>query len=159
MALRKIVVQGDECLTKVCRPVTEFNPHLHQLLDDMTETLADANGAGLAAPQVGVLRRCVVIDVGEGLHELVNPVFLTQEGDQAGAEGCLSIPGEYGIVHRPQKVSVRYQDRYGKPHELEAQDFLAVAVCHELDHLDGVLFIDKAERMLTPEELQQMTED
>ena len=159
MALRNIIKEGDERLRKKSREVTDFNQRLWTLLEDMAETMKDGEGVGLAAPQVGVLRRCVVIDVGEGLHELVNPVFLTQEGDQAGSEGCLSIPGEYGIVHRPQKVSVRYQDRYGKPHELEAQDFLAVAVCHELDHLDGVLFIDKAERMLTPEELQQMTED
>ena len=154
MALRNILKEGDERLRKKSREVTDFNQRLWTLLEDMAETMKDGEGVGLA-----VLRRCVVIDVGEGLHELVNPVFLTQEGDQAGSEGCLSIPGEYGIVHRPQKVSVRYQDRYGKPHELEAQDFLAVAVCHELDHLDGVLFIDKAERMLTPEELQQMTED
>ena len=158
MALRNILKEGDERLRKKSREVTEFNERLWTLLEDMAETMDDGDGVGLAAPQVGVLRRCVVIDIGEGLHELVNPVITSREGDQAGTEGCLSIPGEYGIVHRPQKLTVHYQDRYGQPHDLEAEGFLAVAACHELDHLDGVLFIDKAERMLTPEELQRMTE-
>ena len=109
MALRKIVVQGEECLTKVCRPVTEFNPHLHQLLDDMLETLEDANGAGLAAPQVGVLRRvCVVLDEdSEEYIELVNPEIVAQSGEQTGLEGCLSVPGKWGIVTRPDVVRVR----------------------------------------------------
>ncbi len=155
MALRNILKEGDERLRKKSREITDFNERLWTLLTDMAETMKDGDGVGLAAPQVGILRRCVVIDVGEGLHEMVNPVILQREGDQFGAEGCLSIPGEYGMVHRPQKVTVHYQDRYGKPGQLEAEGFFAVAVCHELDHLDGVLFIDKAERMLTPEELQR----
>ena len=155
MALRNILKEGDERLRKTSRAVTEFNERLWTLLEDMAETMDDGDGVGLAAPQVGVLRRCVVIDIGDGLHELVNPVITGREGDQAGTEGCLSIPGEYGIVRRPRKLTVHYQDRHGQPHDLEAEDFLAVAVCHELDHLDGVLFIDKAERMLTPEELRQ----
>ena len=123
MALRKIVVQGEECLTKVCRPVTEFNPHLHQLLDDMLETLEDANGAGLAAPQVGVLRRvCVVLDEdSEEYIELVNPEIVAQSGEQTGLEGCLSVPGKWGIVTRPDVVRVRAQDRYGDWFEVEGE--------------------------------------
>ena len=115
MALRKIVEQGDECLTKVCRPVTSFNKRLHELLDDMTETLADANGAGLAAPQVGVLRRlCIVMDEASGEYlELINPEIVAQSGEQTGLEGCLSVPGKWGIVTRPAKVRVRARDRYG----------------------------------------------
>ncbi len=120
----------------------------------MYETMK-GDGVGIAAPQVGILRRAVVIDVGEGRHELVNPEIVEQEGDQYGGEGCLSVPGQYGMVHRPQKLRVRAQDRYGKPFELEAEGYLAVAVCHETDHLDGVLFIDKADRMLDPEELEE----
>ena len=154
MAMRNILRNGDERLRKKSREVTDFNERLWTLLDDMAETMKEQDGVGLAAPQVGILRRCVTIDVGEGLHELVNPVIVETEGDQCGGEGCLSIPGEYGLVHRPKKLRVLYQDRYGKPQELEAEDYLAVAVCHETDHLDGILFIDKAERMLTPEELE-----
>ena len=155
MALRNILKNGDDRLRKKSREVTEFNDRLWTLLDDLAETMKAEDGVGLAAPQVGVLRRCVTIDVGDGLHELVNPVIVRTEGDQCGGEGCLSIPGEYGLVHRPQNLTVRYQDRYGKPHELEADGYLAVAVCHETDHLDGILFIDKAERMLDPEELEE----
>ena len=151
MALRTIIKEGDERLRKKSRPVTEFNERLWTLLDDMYETMK-GDGVGIAAPQVGILRRAVVIDVGEGRHELVNPEIVEQEGDQYGGEGCLSVPGQYGMVHRPQKLRVRAQDRYGKPFELEAEGYLAVAVCHETDHLDGVLFIDKADRMLAPEE-------
>ncbi len=158
MALRNILDHNDPDsdvrLRKVSRPVTEFNERLWTLLDDMYETMIH-DGVGLAAPQVGVLRRAVVIDVGDGKHELVNPKIVSQEGDQYGSEGCLSIPGEYGMVHRPQKVTIQAQDRYGKPFELTAEDFFAVACCHELDHLDGVLYIDKADRMLTPEELEE----
>ena len=154
MALRTIIKEGDERLRKKSRPVTEFNERLWTLLDDMYETMKGA-GVGIAAPQVGILRRAVVIDVGEGRHELVNPEIVEQEGDQYGGEGCLSVPGQYGMVHRPQKLRVRAQDRYGKPFELEAEGYLAVAVCHETDHLDGVLFIDKADRMLDPEELEE----
>ena len=153
MALRTIIKEGDERLRKKSRPVTEFNERLWTLLDDMYETMK-GDGVGIAAPQVGILRRAVVIDGGEGRHELVNPEIVEQEGDQYGGEGCLSVPGQYGMVHRPQKLRVRAQDRYGKPFELEAEGYLAVAVCHETDHLDGVLFIDTADRMLDPEELE-----
>ena len=152
MALRNILKEGDERLSKKSRPVTDFNERLWTLLDDMYETMKDG-GVGIAAPQVGVLRRAVVIDVGEGKHELVNPVIVEQSGDQCGGEGCLSIPGQYGLVHRPAQLRLKAQDRYGKPFELEAEGYFAVAVCHEVDHLDGILFIDKAERMLDPEEI------
>ena len=152
MALRNILKEGDERLRKKSRPVTDFNERLWTLLDDMYETMKDG-GVGIAAPQVGVLRRAVVIDVGEGKHELVNPVIVEQSGDQCGGEGCLSSPGQYGLVHRPAQLRLKAQDRYGKPFELEAEGYFAVAVCHEVDHLDGILFIDKAERMLDPEEI------
>ena len=152
MALRNILKEGDERLRKKSRPVTDFNERLWTLLDDMYETMKDG-GVGIAAPQVGVLRRAVVIDVGEGKHELVNPVIVEQSGDQCGGEGCLSIPGQYGLVHRPAQLRIKAQDRYGKPFELEAEGYFAVAVCHEVDHLDGILFIDKVERMLDPEEI------
>ena len=152
MAVRNILKEGDERLRKKSRPVTDFNERLWTLLDDMYETMKDG-GVGIAAPQVGVLRRAVVIDVGEGKHELVNPVIVEQSGDQCGGEGCLSIPGQYGLVHRPAQLRLKAQDRYGKPFELEAEGYFAVAVCHEVDHLDGILFIDKAERMLDPEEI------
>ena len=152
MALRNILKEGDERLRKKSRPVTDFNERLWTLLDDMYETMKDG-GVGIAAPQVGGLRRAVVIDVGEGKHELVNPVIVEQSGDQCGGEGCLSIPGQYGLVHRPAQLRLKAQDRYGKPFELEAEGYFAVAVCHEVDHLDGILFIDKAERMLDPEEI------
>ena len=152
MALRNILKEGDERLRKKSRPVTDFNERLWTLLDDMYETMK-GGGVGIAAPQVGVLRRAVVIDVGEGKHELVNPVIVEQSGDQCGGEGCLSIPGQYGLVHRPAQLRLKAQDRYGKPFELEAEGYFAVAVCHEVDHLDGILFIDKAERMLDPEEI------
>ena len=151
MALRNILKEGDERLRKKSRPVTDFNERLWTLLDDMYETMKDG-GVGIAAPQVGVLRRAVVIDVGEGKHELVNPVIIEQSGNQCGG-GCLSIPGQYGLVHRPAQLRLKAQDRYGKPFELEAEGYFAVAVCHEVDHLDGILFIDKAERMLDPEEI------
>ena len=152
MALRNILKEGVERLRKKSRPVTDFNERLWTLLDDMYETMKDG-GVGIAAPQVGVLRRAVGIDVGEGKHELVNPVIVEQSGDQCGGEGCLSIPGQYGLVHRPAQLRLKAQDRYGKPFELEAEGYFAVAVCHEVDHLDGILFIDKAERMLDPEEI------
>lgn len=153
MALRNIIKNGDERLRKKARAVTDFNERLWTLLDDMYETMQDGDGVGLAATQVGILRRAVVIDIGEGLIELINPVITESSGDQYGSEGCMSVPGEYGMVHRPQKVVVQAQDRHGKPFELTAEDYLAVAVCHETDHLDGVLFIDKTDHMLTPEEL------
>ena len=160
MALRKIVVQGDECLTKVCRPVTEFNAHLHELLDDMCETLADANGAGLAAPQVGVLRRvCVVLDEEtEEFIELVNPEIVAQSGEQTGLEGCLSVPGKWGIVTRPAWVRVRAQDRNGDWFEAEGEGLNARCFCHELEHLDGHLYTEHIDRFLTDEELREYLE-
>ena len=154
MALRTIVQDGDPILKKVCRPVTKFDDRLATLLDDMKETLYEANGWGLAGPQVGILRRVVVIDVGDGLVELINPEITAQEGSQCGREGCLSLPGRQGVVTRPMKVTVRAQDRRGKPIEITGEGFFARAICHELDHLDGVLYIDKMDRELTPEEIE-----
>ena len=159
MALRNIVTVGDSVLTKVSRPVTKFDRRLHQLLDDMTETLEDAGGVGLAAPQVGVLRRVVVVDTGEdGVLELVNPEIIAQSGEQTGLEGCLSVPGEYGIVTRPNEVTVRAQDRDGNWFEAEGEGLIARCFCHELAHLEGQLYTAVAERMLTKEELQAMAE-
>lgn len=159
MALRNIVTVGDSVLTKVSRPVTKFDRRLHQLLDDMTETLVDAGGVGLAAPQVGILRRVVVVDTGEdGILELVNPEIIAQSGEQTGLEGCLSVPGEYGIVTRPNEVTVRAQDRDGNWFEAEGEGLIARCFCHELAHLEGQLYTAVAERMLTKEELQAMTE-
>lgn len=146
MALRKIVKIGDNKLRKICKPVENFDRRLKILLEDMADTMYDANGVGLAAPQVGILRRAVVIDVGDGLVELVNPVIVESDGQQSGPEGCLSIPGRSGVVTRPNHVKVQAQDAEGNPVELEAQEFFARAVCHELDHLDGVLYVDKMDR-------------
>lgn len=161
MALRKIVEQGEECLQRVCRPVTEFNPHLHQLLDDMVETLAEANGAGLAAPQVGVLRRvCIVLDEDtEEFLELVNPEIVASSGEQTGLEGCLSVPGKWGVVTRPNQVRVRAQDRNGNWFEVEGQALTARAFCHEIEHLDGHLFVEHIDHFLTEEELQAYLEE
>ena len=159
MALRNIVTVGDSVLTKVSRPVTKFDRRLHQLLDDMTETLVDAGGVGLAAPQVGQLRRVVVVDTGEdGILELVNPEIIAQSGEQTGLEGCLSVPGEYGIVTRPNEVTVRAQDRDGNWFEAEGEGLIARCFCHELAHLEGQLYTAVAERMLTEEELKAMME-
>ena len=154
MAIRKIVKFGDSVLEKECRPVDK---KLHQLLDDMKETLADANGVGLAAPQVGILRSVCVVDVGDGPIELVNPVITATEGKQNGAEGCLSYPGEFGLVKRPMKVTVRAQDRDGNWIEKTGESLCARAFCHEIDHLHGVLFTAHVSRMLTPEELESGT--
>ena len=143
MAIRKILKIGDETLRKHARPVTEVDRRTRQLLDDMAETMYAADGAGLAAPQVGILRRVVVIDVGEGLIELVNPEIVASEGEQHQAEGCLSVPGKRGVVARPAKVTVRALNRRGKPIEIVGEGFLAMALCHEIDHLDGVLYVDK----------------
>ena len=154
MAIRKIVIQGDEILNKVCRPVTEFNPKLHELIDDMRETLAEANGVGLAAPQVGILRRVVVVlNDDEEIIELVNPEIISQSGEQRGPEGCLSIPGKFGMVTRPNLVRVRAQDRFGNWFEAEGEGLTARAFCHELDHLDGHLYVEHIDRFLTEEEL------
>ena len=160
MALRNILTKEQPTLYKKCRPVTEFNPRLHQLLDDMRETLMDANGVGLAAPQVGVLRRAVLVietnvaeDEDEYVIGLINPEILETSGEQDGAEGCLSVPGEYGLVKRPMNVKVRAQDRNGNWFEVEGTGLTARCFCHEIDHLDGIVFTSKAERMLTEEEL------
>ena len=157
MATRIILTQGDEMLTKKARPVTEFNAHLHTLLDDMTETLREANGLGLAAPQVGILRRAVlVINEQDEVIELINPVIVSSEGSQDGLEGCLSVPGYYGEVERPMKVRIRAQDRYGKEFEVEDEGITARCFCHELDHLEGHLFTELTEKLYSVEELEQM---
>lgn len=144
MAIRKIVKLGeDDVLRKRSRKVDKFDKRLAILLDDMADTMYEADGAGLAAPQVGILKRCVVIDVGEGLIELVNPEILSAEGTQMCIEGCLSVPGRRGRVERPEKVLVHAQDRKGRHIELEGEGFLANAICHELDHLDGIVYVDK----------------
>lgn len=139
---RKIVKLGDETLRKTSKRMEKFDLRLWLLLRDMRETMSKADGVGLAAPQVGILRRVVVIDVGDGPIELVNPEIIEAEGEQAGAEGCLSIPGRTGYVARPNKVKVKAQDRNGKPFEIEGEGLLARALCHEIDHLDGRLYID-----------------
>lgn len=156
MALRKIVLQGDECLTKVCRPVTDFNSRLHTLLDDMTETLLDSGGVGLAAPQVGILRRvCVVQNEDDEVIELINPEIIYTEGEQTGLEGCLSVPGKYGIVTRPEVVRVRAQDRNGDFFEVEDSDLTARCFCHEIEHLEGHLFVEHTDHLMTEEELEE----
>ena len=153
MAIRKIVVLGeDEVLRKRSRRVDKFDKRLRTLLDVMAQTMYDADGVGLAAPQVGILKRAVVIDVGDGLIELVNPEILRTEGAVVGAEGCLSIPGRRCTVERPEKVVVAAQNRDGKAIQLEAEGLLAVAMCHEIDHLDGVLYIDKMIEDVTDQE-------
>jgi peptide deformylase len=145
MAIRNIVLEGEEILRKKSRPVTEFDERLWQLLDDMKETLADAQGAGLAAPQVGVLRCAVIVDAGEGPIELVNPEIIEKSRDTLDEyEGCLSSPGEFAVVRRPAKVKAKAFDRHGKEFEIEGEGLLARAICHEYDHLIGVLFKDKA---------------
>ena len=160
MALRKIALEGETCLSKVCRPVTDFNSRLHTLLDDLADTLADSGGVGLAAPQVGVLRRvCVVLDEEDQLIELVNPEIIYTEGEQTGLEGCLSVPGKWGIVTRPNRVRVRAQDRDGDWFEAEAEGLTARAFCHEIEHLDGHLFVEHIDHFLTDEELKEYLED
>ena len=158
MAIRNIVLFGDDILKKECRPVEKFDRKLHQLLDDMQDTLYDANGAGLAAPQVGVLRQICIVDVGEGPIELINPEIIATEGNQIGPEGCLSLPNDWGEVSRPMKVTVRAQNRKGKWFEISGEELCARAFCHEIDHLHGIVFTEKANRMLTPEELEAMKE-
>lgn len=160
MALRKIAEVGEECLLKKCRPVTEFNRHLRELLDDMAETLTDASGAGLAAPQVGVLRRvCLVLDEGtEEYLELINPEIIAQSGEQTGIEGCLSLPGKWGIVARPNVVRVRAQDRDGNWFEAEGEGLMARAFCHEIEHLDGHLFSEHVDHFLSDQELEDHME-
>ncbi len=155
---RKIVKLGDEALRKVCKPMQKFDLRLWLLLRDMADTMYKAEGVGLAAPQVGILRRVVVIDVGDGLVELVNPVIVSAEGEQGGGEGCLSIPGKRGYVVRPERVTVKAQDRKGKPFEITAEGLFARAVCHELDHLDGRLYIDIMDHEITEESEQNEEE-
>lgn len=154
MAIRKIVTQGDEALTKVCRPVTEFNKRLHDLLDDMGETMMQANGVGLAAPQVGVLRRVVVVLSDEDeILELVNPEIIETSGEQTGPEGCLSVPGKFGMVTRPNVVKIKAQDRFGDWYEYEGEELMARAFCHEIEHLDGHLYVEHIDKFLTQEDL------
>lgn len=154
MAIRKIVTEGDEILGKVCRLVEKFDDRLAMLLDDMKETMEHADGVGLAAPQVGILRRVVVIDIGEGLVELVNPEIVFEEGEQEMQEGCLSVPGLYGITKRPAKIRVVAYNRRGGRFEFEAEGLFAVACCHEIDHLNGILFREHVVRMVTENEEQ-----
>ena len=158
MAIRNIITEEDPFLHKKCRPVEKFDKRLWTLLDDMADTLHEANGVGLAAIQVGVLRRAVVIDIGDGsgIRELVNPVILEKEGEQECMEGCLSIPGKWGMTKRPKRVKVRAQDRHGNFFEYEGEGLLATASCHEVDRLDGILFLTHVTRMLTKEELEKM---
>ena len=147
MAKRNIVKLGDDILRKVCRTQLNFDEKLHQILDDMKETMYDAEGVGLAAPQVGILRRYCIVDVGDGLIELINPVITEKsEETQTGSAGCLSIPDRYETVTRPMKVTVRAQNRYGENFTVSGEGLKARALCHEIDHLDGILYIDKAQR-------------
>ena len=160
MATRTILVRGDEMLEKKCRPVTEFNERLHTLLDDMRETLMQADGVGLAAPQVGILRRAVlVINDEDECLELINPEIISEEGEQTGLEGCLSVPGYYGEVTRPMKVKVRAQDRNGSFFELEDEGLTARCFCHEIEHLDGHLFVEHTDRLYSLEEREKMQEE
>lgn len=160
MALRQILKEGDPTLNKKSREIKKFDGRLHELIDDMIETLKDANGAGLAAPQVGVLRRVVIVDDEEGgFHELVNPVISFEEGEQDGPEGCLSIPGIWGMVKRPMKVTLKAQDRFGNDLVLDGEGITARAFCHEVEHLDGHLFIEKVHDFLTAEDLEHLREE
>ena len=149
MAIRKIREIGDPCLKKQCREVEKFDEKLHTLLDDMKETLILANGVGLAAPQVGILRRVVIIDLGEdeGMLELINPVITHTEGSITDTEGCLSVPGKAGDVPRPQKATVKAFDRNGEEFEFTGEDLYARCICHECDHLNGILYVEKAENI------------
>ena len=154
MGLRRILTDKEPALHKTCKPVVNFDARLHKLLDDMRETLLDSGGVGLAAPQIGILRRVVLVDNGEEILELVNPTLLETDGEQVGAEGCLSVPGKYGLVKRPYYAKVRAQDRDGKWYEAEGEELTARCFCHELDHLDGIIYTEVMERFLTDEELQ-----
>ena len=153
MALRRILSDKNPALHKVCKPVEEFNDRLWKLLDDMRDTLEDSGGVGLAAPQVGILRRVVLVDNGEEILELINPTLVSTDGEQEGPEGCLSVSGKYGLVKRPYYATVRAQDRFGHWFEAEGEELTARCFCHELDHLDGILYTQVMERLLTEEEL------
>ena len=153
MGIRKILTDKDPALHKVCKPVEKFDWRLHKLLDDMADTLEEANGVGLAAPQVGILRRVVIVDTGEEILELVNPTIIATDGEQEGPEGCLSVPGKYGLVKRPYYAKVRAQDRFGEWYEAEGEELIARCFCHELDHLDGIVYTEVMERFLSEDEL------
>ena len=153
MGIRRIHTDKEPALHKTCKSVTNFDWRLHKLLDDMKETLADANGVGLAAPQVGILRRVVVVDLGDEILELVNPELIETSGEQTGAEGCLSVPGKYGLVTRPMFAKVKAQDRDGNWFEAEGEELIARCFCHELDHLDGIVYTQVMDRFLSDEEL------
>ena len=160
MAIRRIITQGDARLRKKCRQVTDFNRRLHDLLDDMRETLGEAQGAGLAAPQVGILRRAVIVlDDDEQMLELVNPEVLEQSGEQTAPEGCLSVPGKWGMVTRPSYVKIRAQDRFGNWLEMEREDLTARCFCHEIEHLDGHLYVEHIDHFLSDEELEAYYEE
>ena len=154
MAIRNIRKIGDDLLRKKSRPVEKIDDGILTLLDDMAETMRVANGVGLAAPQVGILKRVVVIDVGNGLLEMINPEIINISGLQSSYEGCLSVPDKYGEVARPEKVVVRAMDRNGEYYEVIGENLLAIALCHEIDHLDGVLYVDKAKKFVSPDELE-----
>ena len=155
MALRNIVTEGDPILRKVCRPVGEVTPRIQMILDDMVETMRDANGVGLAAPQIGIMRRMFVAEPEpERVYIFVDPEIITAEGEQEGNEGCLSVPGYVGTVKRPEKIVIKGKDRYGKEKEYTFEGFEAVVMCHEFDHLEGVLYTDKATEMFTAEEME-----
>ena len=154
MAIRKILTDEDPVLHKVCKPVEKFDERLWQLLDDMADTLHKADGVGLAAPQVGVVRRLFIMDTGDGVKECINPTILEEKGTQECVEGCLSSPGEYGIIHRPKKVKLQAQNRHGKFFIVTLEDLAAQCASHENDHLNGILFKSKVDRMLDPEELK-----
>ena len=153
MGLRKILTTEESALHKVCKDVTNFDGRLCRLLEDMRETLIESGGVGLAAPQVGILRRVVLVDTGEEILELINPVLVETDGEQVGPEGCLSVPGKYGLVKRPYFAKVRAQDRDGNWYEAEGEELIARCFCHELDHLDGIIYTEVMERYLTEEEL------
>ena len=159
MAILNIVKEGDPTLRKVCRPVVEITPRILTLLEDMRETLIEANGAGLAAPQVGILRRIALVDLGEEIVELINPEILETEGEQEEVEGCLSVPDVWGVTRRPARVKVKALNRLGEEFTVEGEGLNARCLCHEIDHLDGHLFTDNVLHILTPEEVEEMMED
>ena len=153
MGLRKILTDKDPALHKTCKEVTNFDAKLHKLLDDMRETLIESQGVGLAAPQVGIIRRVVLVDTGDEILELVNPTLVETDGEQEGPEGCLSVPGKYGLVKRPFYAKVKAQDRFGEWFEVEGEEIIARCFCHELDHLDGIVYTEVMDRYLTEDEL------
>ena len=156
MGLRRIHTDKEPSLHKVCKPVISFDWKLHKLLDDMRDTLIDSNGVGLAAPQVGILRRVVLVDTGDEILELINPEMVSTSGEQYGAEGCLSVPGKYGWVKRPMFATVKAQDRNGDWYEVEGEELIARCFCHELDHLDGIVYTEVMDRYLTEQELEEL---